>query len=260
MADNDTPRNRVREGSLPFMASWRTNQGLVRSENQDACEADMERGLFLVCDGMGGERGGAVAAQAVVSMLPTMIEERLSVLQDGGAETVARALKECIADVGVMVRERTQDAPHLAGMGAAVVLAQLTGAGAYIAHLGDSRAYLFQHGVLERLTHDHSIVAVMLQLGQITPEQAKSHPARGQLSRYVGMKGKAVADVRWVALHAGCRLLLCSDGLTTMLGDEEIAELLGAGGGPDAACRTLVERANRAGGYDNITVIVIDIG
>lgn len=260
MADNNTSRSGMREGSLPFMASWRTDLGLVRSENQDACDADMERGLFLVCDGMGGERGGAVAAQAVVSMLPALIEERLSALLDCSDQAVARALKDCIADVSVMVRERTRDAPQLAGMGATVVLAQLTGKGACIAHLGDSRAYLFQHGVLERLTQDHTIVAVMLQLGQITPEQARRHPARGQLTRYVGMKGKAVADVRWVALQGGCRLLLCSDGLTAMLNDEEIAELLGAGGSADAACQFLVEQAIRAGGHDNITVIAIDIG
>lgn len=238
--------------------AYLTDIGRVRKENQDAYYADVDKGLFIVCDGMGGERGGAIAAKAVVSLLPKMIDERLSALPEGTETDICDALKEAIATLSAMLRERTKDEPELRGMGATVVLALVKGNNAYIAHIGDSRAYLFWSGSLKRLTRDHSIVAVMLELGQITEEQARSHPARGKLSRYIGMQGKAVADVQKVALEPGARLLLCSDGLTNMVSDGEIADILEKESDCKAACQRLVEEANRAGGYDNITAIIID--
>lgn len=234
--------------------------GQVRKENQDAYYVDEEKGLFIVCDGMGGHRGGALAAKIVVTLLPRMIDERISALTEQRETAICQSLKDAIARLSAMLRERTKEEPELRGMGAALVMAVVRGIDAYIAHIGDSRAYLFQDGSLKRLTKDHSIVAVMLEMGQITQEQAKSHPAWGKLSRYVGMEGEAVADVQKITLKPGCRLLLCSDGLTCMLSDEEIADILGKEGDCETACQRLVKEANMAGGYDNITVIIIDFG
>jgi len=236
--------------------SWLSDIGKVRRENQDSYYVDVGKGIFIVCDGMGGERGGAVAAEAVSTLLPRIIERRLpSQLEPEG---VLETLKDSITDLSAMLRRRGEDEPELHGMGSTVVLALVSGEDVYIAHLGDSRAYLFREGSLRRLTRDHTIVAVMVELGQLTPEEARRHPARSRLSRYVGMSGKAAVDAMKITLKPGSRLLLCTDGLTEMLSDDEIAAILGEAGDSKSACHRLVEEANRAGGYDNITVVLID--
>jgi protein phosphatase len=122
--------------------------------------------------------------------------------------------------------------------------------------LGDSRAYLLREGSLERLTEDHSIVAMMLRLGQITKEQADNHYARNVISRYVGMQSDVTPEAREIDLIGGDRLLLCSDGLTNMVPEEEIAKML-IEEDVDSACRLLVDAANRAGGKDNIAVVLV---
>jgi protein phosphatase len=141
-------------------------------------------------------------------------------------------------------------------MGTTVVLALCQGERVHLAHVGDSRAYLFQHGVLRPLTEDHAVVAQWLRAGQLTPRQARTHPLRHQITRWLG--GREVeAEVRCVTWHPGDRLLLCSDGLTTMVADRHIAALLRRGGMDlQAICATLVARANARGGTDNISVIL----
>jgi protein phosphatase len=143
-------------------------------------------------------------------------------------------------------------------MGATVVLVLLRDGKAYIVNMGDSRAYLYREHRLKQLTEDHSIVGILLRHGDITPEEAKKHPARGRLSRYVGMEGEVYPDVRTLAMKAGDRLLLCSDGLTNMVSDDEIALVLKDCSDLQSVCETLVKAANTAGGADNITVIVVD--
>jgi protein phosphatase len=143
-------------------------------------------------------------------------------------------------------------------MGATVVLAFLWGQQVFIAHIGDSRAYLYRRGELRQLTDDHSVVGILLRHGKITPEEAKIHPARNKLSRYVGMEGEVYPDVQRLRPSAGDRLLLCTDGLTTMVPDDAIAEILVNCGDPQMACRSLVEAANAARGQDNVTVLVAD--
>ncbi len=145
-------------------------------------------------------------------------------------------------------------------MGATVALAWLRETGAHLAHLGDSRIYLFREAQLQQLTEDHSVIALLLRSGEITPEEAQTHPARGQLSRYVGMDGEVYPDVQTVQLQAGDRLLLCSDGLTNMIPNTQIAQLLQVNAEVLAACQALVHAANTAGGTDNITVLVVDCG
>jgi protein phosphatase len=124
--------------------------------------------------------------------------------------------------------------------------------------MGDSRMYLHRQGRLSLLTHDHSLVALLLRRGEITPDQAKDHPARGKLSRYVGMETEVYPDIRAVHLVQGDRLLLCTDGLTGTVSEQEIAAILGQPVEPESACRSLIDAANAAGGRDNITVLVAD--
>jgi protein phosphatase len=144
-------------------------------------------------------------------------------------------------------------------MGAAVVVALLRGAWGLLGHLGDCRAYLFHDGVLKRLTRDHSLVQLLLDSGDVTPAQAADHPARGQLTRYLGMETEPLPEARVVAMGAGDRLLLCSDGLTSQVGEDVIGKILGRVRLRTEACERLVTAANAAGGQDNVTALILDV-
>ena len=233
--------------------------GRVRSENQDAWSADADAGLFLVADGMGGAAAGGVAAKAVAQLLSPRVLERIAPLQKRRAKALPKALQETIQEFSAELRERANADARLNGMGATLVLALSRGRSLHVAHLGDSRAYLLEGGRLKRLTQDHSIVAVMLALGTITPEQARVHPLRHKISRFIGMDGKAVAEASTIKPKPGARLLLCTDGLTNMLSDEEIQAALVSEAEPEGACRKLIEKANAAGGVDNVTALVADL-
>ena len=232
--------------------------GRRREENQDAWFADPAAGLFLVSDGMGGLAAGGLASKAAAEIFPKMLAEKLSALPRRTSKTVQEALRESLAEFSAGLREKGEETPQLGGMGATVVLALREGRCLYLAHLGDSRTYLLAEGSLKRLTKDHSIVAVMLELGKITPEEAEVHPARHSMTRYAGMDGKAVADTRMLRLKGGERILLCSDGLTNMLPDDRIKTALVESDGPESACKRLVAEANEAGGADNVTALVVE--
>ena len=242
-------------------AASATDRGRVRRNNEDSCLVALEQKLFIVSDGMGGHQAGEIASRAVVSVLPKMVEQRLAGVSSPRARVIELALREAV--VGLSRRLREQSAGHvgLKGMGATVVLAWLRGSEgmAHLAHMGDSRIYLFRQYRLTQLTEDHSVVALLVKHAEITPEEAREHPARGRLSRYVGMEGDVYPDVRTVNLQDGDRVLLCTDGLTDMVPDEQIAVLLRASPDPEATCQALVAAANTAGGRDNVSAIVIYI-
>jgi protein phosphatase len=178
---------------------------------------------------------------------------------DLASATARERLLAALVELSTQLRQESQDQPGLEGMGATVVLALIREGQALISHLGDSRAYLVRQQKLEPLTRDHSLVQLLLDCGEITAAEAAHHPARGQLTRYVGMKGEALPDVRSLKLCAGDRLLLCSDGLTGMLGADEILAILDQEPVPQAACQRLVTAANAAGGQDNITALAVSI-
>ncbi|MBI4676373.1 MAG: serine/threonine-protein phosphatase [Elusimicrobia bacterium] len=233
--------------------------GLRRAENQDAWFADQDQGLFLVADGMGGQNAGVVASKAAADILPKLLLERLAALERPLEKAVEDAIREAVADFSAGLGERAGRDPRLQGTGTTVVLALVRGRCAYVANLGDSRAYLMKGNGLRRLTEDHSVAALMLRLGKITVEEARTHPGRNTLTRHAGMEGKAQADVRMLHLKGACRMLLCTDGLTGMLADERIREVLSAERDGEAACRRLVDEANEAGGADNVTAMVVDL-
>jgi len=235
-----------------------TDIGRVRDRNEDALFVDAEIGLFVVADGMGGHRGGALASKIVVEDLPVMIENALDRLKVGSPKTIRWLLKNAIAEQSRQLHLEGTSESGYKDMGTTIVLALLWNRRCYIANIGDSRAYLLRKGRLRLLTRDHSVVSELIHSGQIEPDQADTHPAQGQITRYLGMEDKARAFVRSFALKNNDRLLLCSDGLTDMLPDETISEILSAQRDPQLACTSLIAAANAAGGHDNITAIVID--
>ena len=242
-----------------IVAGMATDTGRVREHNEDNLLADPEHGLFVVADGMGGQQAGALASKIVVSVLPSMIEARLKKLIRPRTRSIRYWLRQEILNLSQRLQQESNTKIGFKGMGATIVAALIRGDRAHIAHMGDSRAYLLRHGQLNQLTQDHSIVAILLRDGEITPEQAQTHPAKGQLSRYVGMEGDTYADVQTITLVDNDRLLLCTDGLTGMVSDGQITGILQANPDPQAACQGLVDAANQAGGKDNITVVIISV-
>lgn len=233
-----------------------SDPGRVRQSNQDRMLTDPDRGCYLIADGMGGLPGGEVAAQLVIDHLPRLAAHRLDRAEELAGNPALHAVRSAIAELSAAVRHHPAG-PR--GMGATVVLAWLRGPQALIASLGDSRAYLLHQGLLRRLTTDHCLAELLVQSGELTAEEAATHPARSQLIRYVGMRGHVSPEAGMVPVTPGDRLLLCSDGLTTMLSDPRIEAILRDQLDPEAACRELVDAANAAGGRDNITVITIDV-
>lgn len=244
--------------SLSIHAAGLTNVGKVRDTNEDAYVVDLDHGLFVVSDGMGGARAGELASRIVTTVLPGMILARLHRLRNPRTRAIRYWLRQDILRLSQQLHAEAAQKTALRGTGATVVLALLREDRAHIAHMGDSRAYLFREQHLRQWTDDHSIVAMLVRSGEITAADAKTHPARAQITRVVGMEAPVYPEVGTFPLKPGDRLLLCSDGLTGMVSDEDIAAILRTTPTPQHACDLLVHAANEAGGKDNITVVVVE--
>ncbi|HEX2515202.1 MAG TPA: protein phosphatase 2C domain-containing protein [Chloroflexota bacterium] len=236
-----------------------SERGRARAENQDAAFVARDGGLLIVSDGMGGHRGGSVAARLVGGLLPALLE-RVGAATPGyavDAGVTRGVIRRAVLAVNAEVRARGAHNPDLQGLGATIALVLLGAASAHVANLGDSRVYLLRGPGLRRLTVDHTLAAALSPLAPGssggTPGGA---PSRHRLARCLGMEGDATPDVRTVELQAGDRLLLCTDGVTGALPDRLIAHLLRHQGSPDEACRVLTGAAGRAGGQDDATAVV----
>ncbi|MCB0869386.1 MAG: Stp1/IreP family PP2C-type Ser/Thr phosphatase [Solirubrobacterales bacterium] len=229
--------------------SERTDVGRQRQANEDSYLARAP--LFVVADGMGGAQAGEVASL-------TAIQAFQAGLPAGNAE---EAIEQTIAVANRNIHDQAVSDASLSGMGTTITVASVDADGerVVIGHVGDSRAYRLRDGIIQRLTKDHSLVEEMRRRGQITEEQAEDHPQRSIITRALGPEPEVQADLATVPSEPGDIFLLCSDGLTTMIGDEKIRDILMGATTLDAAARTLVDEANRAGGRDNITVIVFQV-
>jgi len=187
-----------------------------------------------------------------------LIETRLAKLRGHSIRAIRSMLKRTIAEQNRQLQmEGTSEVGHK-GMGATVVVALLRDGRAYAANMGDSRLYLFRKGRLSQRSRDHSVVSGLLRRGEIDAEEAASHDAQGEITRYVGMEEEGQPHVKSFMLKKGDRLLLCTDGLTGAISDKAIAKILKGQADPQAACQALVAGANAAGGHDNITAVVVD--
>ena len=222
---------------------------MVRDSNEDSMFPDSSgesdaHVVLMVADGMGGHVAGEVASRLAVNAAASSDLD--------AADRVAAANRA--------IREEVAREPNLEGMGTTMTLVALnTGRTAQFAHIGDSRAYLLRDGDLRQLTEDHTVAAEYVAAGDITEEESRSHPQRHMLTRTLGLTRFVNVDEIELDLDSGDRILLCSDGLNEMVTDEDIASALGDGRQVDQVAWNLVETANKAGGLDNITVIVIDI-
>jgi protein phosphatase len=233
--------------SLRFRAGASTDTGRVRDHNEDGFLVDDTLGLVAVADGMGGHRGGEVASAAALDALRIAFAAGASI---GGA----------VAAANEIVYEQSVADRNLRGMGTTMTAGALGSDGILrLGHVGDSRAYLAREGAFDRVTTDHSLVEELVRAGELTEEEAERDPRRSMITRALGLEPGVDIDVESVDLVAGDRLVFCSDGLTTMLHEDEIATMVGAEPDPDTLALRLVDAANEAGGADNITVIVVDI-
>ncbi len=232
-----------------------TDVGRVRSSNQDSIgefvNSHSSLRLLVVADGMGGHRGGEVASQMAVDAVGEVFR--------GATDSPRELLQGALERANQQVNEASGRDRNLRGMGTTCV-ALLFGRerNAWVAHVGDSRAYCMHDGKFVRLTDDHSVVGELLRQGQISAEEARVHPQRNEILRAIGTQDSVEVDVNSVTVSPGDRFLLCSDGLSTMLSDDEIAAVL-AREGPESATRTLVDLANERGGADNISVQIAAI-
>jgi protein phosphatase len=217
--------------------------------NQDSLLVDEP--IFVVADGMGGHLAGDVASRTAIETITQMT--RSVAPGDPGA------LKSYVTEANSAIWGKGKDDPNLAGMGTTCTLIYLDGGVAHIAHVGDSRAYLLRGVELTQLTEDHTLVERMVQEGRLKREDAPRHPQRSIITRALGVDQGVDVDVQDESLQDGDRLLICSDGLSSMVDDTAIARHLREHDDPQSAADALVEAANAAGGEDNITVIVLDV-
>lgn len=238
-----------------------TDVGRCRETNQDELLVEPGLGLFAVADGMGGHAAGEVASRLAIESLAQNMRSAAADAPTRDADAVARDLERAFREGNRRICESVVERGEWRGMGTTLVAVVTVGNLAVIGHVGDSRAYRLRDGLLTRLTSDHSWVNEQVKLGLLTDEEAHRHPMRNIVTRALGNRPELQVDISREELRAGDVLLLCSDGLNSMLGDEEIRETLADfTSRPEGACSRLVERANARGGDDNITVVVVTCG
>jgi protein phosphatase len=247
---------------MKLVAASLTDTGRVRPNNEDAVGSYEPTGrseqkslgwLFLVADGMGGHKGGEIASSLAVTSV-------ISNYCDNGDDDRGPALVSAVEHANELVLRKSHSDASLAGMGTTCTAMAVRGGIAWFAHVGDSRAYILREGELVQITQDHSLVGEMVRSGILSDEDARIHPKRNVITRSLGIQKSVVLDTPFTPFETrpGDVFLLCSDGLNSMVDDPEIEQMLGAEK-PDEACRRLVDAANKRGGRDNITVVVVRI-
>lgn len=207
--------------------------------------------FYIVADGMGGYSGGELASRCTVETVVRHVLEA-----DG--ESRQKVVQQGVIQANALLRRFALDHPRYTGMGTTFVACCVADGVLLTWNVGDSRLYVFRQGKLGQVSVDHSLVQEMVNAGTIDREDARLHPDRNVITRAVGAEDFLDVDFFRTELEKGDRILLCSDGLSSMLSDEEMEEILRQGGSPEAACRALLDAANEAGGKDNISVIVVD--
>jgi serine/threonine protein phosphatase PrpC len=242
-----------------------TDIGKKRVKNEDAFLLNDKLFLYAVADGVGGNEGGEIASRLAVETLAASMQDLLGET-DGMSPTAERSnndpesmeLKHALTLANQTIRREQSLHPELSGMATTLTALHLWKGRLLLAHIGDSRAYLLRYGKFTQLSNDHSFVMEQVRAGALTPEQARTSPYRNVITRALGIDDEVKADFSEQMLQRDDRLLLCTDGLTGMIGDAEISRLL-TSGTPDEAVHKLLAAANDGGGLDNITAVVVRV-
>lgn len=242
---------------LPFRSGQLSITGNYRENNEDRCYVDERLRFFLVADGMGGQCAGEKASGLAIELISQKLDQLIDFDSDRG-DKVARAIDEAVAHANSEIMALGEICPECHNMGTTVVLLVAAGDTVLVGGIGDSRAYLLRDGQLEQLTKDHSMTQALVDHGTISPAEAATHRYRNVLYRYLGTKeGSAGTACREIAPRAGDRFILCTDGVTDGIGDEELARILGSEEDPQAAAEALIAAAQQGGSKDNITCVAV---
>ncbi len=248
---------------MKILSSGGTDPGKKRANNEDAYLVNNGLGLFAVADGVGGSEGGEVASRIAVETLaeamPDLLGEKDRTPPSGSSGATGlehSALQHAITLANLHIHQAIKKDASLVGMGTTLTALLLRRGRVFLAHIGDSRAYLLRAGKLEQLTNDHSVVAEQVRSGLLTPGQAHTSPYRHVITRALGIDEEAAPDLAERAVLRNDMFLLCSDGLTEMVEDREIGRILSESSPPEAV-KKLLDAANERGGVDNITAVVV---
>jgi serine/threonine protein phosphatase PrpC len=231
--------------------------GLVRKKNEDAYWFDMDRAIFVLADGLGAHRAGEVAANLAVRI----VAERLCLAVNRKLKNfdLINALQEAFGVASQEIYKQGKSSEKLTGMACSLIAGILHQENCYLAHAGDSRAYLYFEDTLSQMTVDDTPVAALIKRGYLLPEKARSHTMKNVLVKSIGTKPKVDANITQFPVKSQEKVLLCSDGLWGTLDNERMCEVLRKHLHPEKACRELITEARAEGGKDNITVIIVDV-
>ena len=240
---------------MNITAHWQTDPGLVRSNNEDSCLVINETKCYFVADGMGGEASGEIAS----GLMKETVQDFFSIFRAQSTVELKKHITGCLLEANSTILHQVTKNPVLSGMGCTAELLVFTENEFVLGHVGDSRTYLFREGSLRQLTRDHTLVQEQLDLGVINETQARKHSLRHVVTRAIGANPNLEIDVIQNTFQQGDIFLLCSDGLTSMVEDNEIAEIIAYNAPPQLKTDMLVTQANNGGGRDNTTVVLIEI-
>ena len=248
---------KAREGRA-MRACGKTDVGLRRHENQDTFAVEQGKKLLIavVCDGMGGAEGGQIASSVAVETF--MKEMRALIRADMTAEQLRELASFCVAKANTAVYQRALQDPAYQGMGTTLVSAVAEEKYAIVCNIGDSRAYLIRDGEITRITHDHSVVQTLVENGNITAEEARTHPNRNLITRALGPDENTLCDAFEVSFTKGDKILLCTDGLVVTATDDEICRAVCAGKSAEESLDDLIALAKAQGAPDNVTAVLIE--
>lgn len=243
------------------MQSWAlTDQGCVRTQNQDTYQMeqlDKNTLLCVVCDGMGGAKSGNVASNMAAVVFSREVKRNYRGSMD--SEELNQLLQQAVKLANFTVHDQSNRVEEYEGMGTTLVAAVIRGRRVTVVNVGDSRAYRVNDEDIQLITMDHSLVQMMIQRGDLRPDQARSFPGKNYITRAIGTEPTVVCDLFRLELQRGEFLLLCSDGLTNLVDDQEILFELVHGGGKEECCQRLLSIAKNRGAPDNVTSILVQV-
>ncbi len=240
-------------------AAGKSDIGKVRSTNQDAYHiGSFSPDAFwsVVCDGMGGANGGNVASLVAVGAISANMDRNYDPNKPNSS--IHNLITTAVINANALVYQKSKQSPDLAGMGTTVVLTVIKDDMAYIAHVGDSRAYHINENTIRQITKDHTMVQYLIENGEITVEEAKDHPKKHLITRAVGVEETVSVDYNEFEIQKGDKVLVCSDGLSNLVNEDEILSVVSEHASLSDAVDTLISLANERGGNDNVTVVIME--